>query len=126
MGDLLLLILLLTHLPVSLQLPKAFDHPLHRPQSFTYHQYNVNPQDSNPDAKEASLPPSLPKELVVNPTTLEAFDHPVHTPHRHHDDHHHNDDPAAIQEVTRTRSSHPHPGYPIEVYLQKYLSCLKE
>ena len=122
MGDLLLLllILLLTHLPDSFQLPKAFDHPLHRPQSFTYHQYNVNPQDSNPDAKEASLPPSLPKELVVNPT-LEAFDHPVHTPHRHHDDHHHNDDPAAMEEVTRTRSSHPHPGgYPIEVYLQKH------
>ena len=55
-GDLLLLLL---HLPGSLQLPKAFDHPIHRPQSFTYHQYAVNP-------------------------TLEAFDHPEHTPQHYH------------------------------------------
>ena len=100
-GDLLLLpiLLLLLHLPASLQLPKAFDHPLHRPQAFTYHQ-NANP-------KEASLP-SLPKELVVNPKHLEEFDHPVHTPHHHHHD-------PAVHEVTRTQPSHLLPGYPPEV-----------
>ena len=106
-GDLLLLpiLLFLLHLPMSFQLPKAFDHPLHRPQSFTYHRNDHPLSYLNP--KEASLP-SLPKELVVNPKHLEEFDHPVHTPHRHHHD-------PAVHEVTRTHPSHLRPGHPPEV-----------
>ena len=106
-GDLFFhsLLLLLPLLPRSLQPPKAFDHPLHRPKS--------SHQDDHPFSHQhkhkygVSLIPALPKELVVNPK-LEEFDHPEHSDSLHHRDH-------ATHDIIRTHSSETVPGFPPEV-----------
>ena len=106
-GDLFFhsLLLLLPLLPRSLQPPKAFDHPLHRPKS----SHHDNPPFSHQHKHKygVSLIPALPKELVVNPK-LEEFNHPEHSDSLHHRDH-------ATHDIIRTHSSETLPGFPPEV-----------
>ena len=120
-GDLFLhlLLLLLPLLPRSLQPPKAFDHPLHRPKSSHLDDQPFSHQHKHKYG--VSLIPALPKELVVNPK-LEEFNHPEHSDSLHHRDH-------ATHDIIRTHSSETLPGFPPEVakgkkfYNLRFLLC---